>query len=49
MKDQVHQSLLNTSQPDKQEHESVPNEQLNFNSIAATKYVTRHTPDPCPA
>jgi len=49
MKDQAHQSLLNTSQPDKQEHESVPNEQLNSNSIAATKYVTKHIPDPCQA
>lgn len=49
MKDQVHQNLLNTSQPDKQEHESVPNEQLNSNSIVITKYVTRRSPDPCQA
>jgi hypothetical protein len=49
MKDQVHQSLLNTSQPDKREHEFMPNEQLNSDSIAITKYVTKHIPNPCQA
>jgi hypothetical protein len=47
MKDQAHQNLLNTFQPNKQEHESVPNEQLNSDSITTTIYVTRHIPDPC--
>lgn len=46
MKDQVHQNLLNTFQPDKQERESVPNEQLNSNFITAAKYAIRHTLDP---
>lgn len=46
MKDQVHQNLLNTFQPDKQERESMLNEQLNSNFIATTKYATRHTLDP---
>lgn len=49
MKDQVHQNLLNTFQPDKQERESVPNEQLNSNFITTAKYATRHTLDPCQA
>jgi len=47
MKDQAHQSLLNTSQPNKQAHEFTPNEQLNSNSIVVIKYVTKHTPYPC--
>jgi hypothetical protein len=46
MKDQVHQNLLNTFQPDKQARESMPNEQLNSNFIAIVKYATRHTLDP---
>jgi len=46
MKDRVHQNLLNTFQPDKQERESVLNEQLNSNFITAAKYATRHTLDP---